>query len=276
MERLTQTLRRRDTSGVPLPDFLSPLHDAGVHLRRSQVALVVGRPGAGKSLFALHAALHSNVRTLYISSDTDRKTMMYRAAASLMGETVASVESMVGTSADDLIEDALADVDSRVAWDWTASPSIHDIELEVAAAEEAWGSYPDLIIVDSLYNVQADAGDDYAGFRHVVSVAHDMARATNSCVMLLHHVSLNRSKSDEPGGMESILGQVSAMPELILSVMADEDDPDTFKVAVVKNRSGAASSKGRKQVRLSVDLPRMRLYGTHQEMALAATKRSWE
>jgi hypothetical protein len=47
-------------------------------------------------------------------------------------------------------------------------------------------------------------------------------------------------------------------------------------VAVVKNRSGAASSKGRKQVRLSVDLPRMRLYGTHQEMALAATKRSWE
>lgn len=276
MERLTQTLRRKDSSGTPLPEFLPALHEAGVHLRRSQVVLVVGRPGAGKSLFALHAALHSGVRTLYLSADTDSKTMTWRAAAALMGEPVNQVESMLGTSAEEMVEEALAEVDVRVAFDWTSSPTLHDIELEVAAAEETWGSYPGLIVVDSLYNVQVDAGDDYAGMRHTIAVMHDLARATGACVMVLHHASLNRSKEDEPAGMAAVLGQVTALPELVLSVMLDEEEEDTYRVAVVKNRSGAASSKGRKQIRLAVDVPRMTLYSTREEKRVAETRRSWE
>lgn len=276
MERLTQTLRRKDSGGTPLPEFLPPLHEQGVHLRRAQVALIVGRPGAGKSLFALHAALHSGVRCLYISADTDSKTMTWRAAASLMGEPVNTIEEMTGTSAEEMVDEALAEVDARVAFDWTSSPSLLDIELEVAAAEETWGEYPGLIVIDSLFNVQADAGDDYADMRHVVAVMHDLARSTGACVMVLHHATLNRSKEDEPAGMSAVLGQVTAVPELVLSVMLDEEEDDVYRIAVVKNRSGAASSKGRKQIRLAVDVERMRLYANQQEKNLAQTRRAWE
>ena len=277
MERLSQTLARKDSAATPLPDFLPSLHDAGVRLRRAQVSLVVGRPGSGKSLFGLHAALHSGVRVLYVSADTDRRTMTFRAAANLMCETVNSVESMVGTSAQDMVEDAVSEVDARVAFDWTSSPTLRDIELEVQAAEEMWGDWPDLLIVDSLYNVRADdTGDDYAAMRRVIEACHDLARSTNAHVMVLHHASLNRSKEDEPAPMSAILGQVSALPELILSVMLDEEERDVYKVGVVKNRSGAASSKARNQVRLAVDIARMRLYTDRAALSHAEKTREWQ
>lgn len=263
-------------SGSPLPDFLPALHDAGVRLRRSQLCLVVGRPGAGKSLFALFAALHSGVRTLYISADTDSKTMTWRGAASLMGRPVSEVESMVGTSAQDMIEDAFDEIDSRVGFDWTSSPSLRDIELEIDAAEETWGAYPELVVVDSLYNVRVEEGDDYAGMRTVIASMHDLARNTGACVMVLHHASLNRSKEDEPAGMGAVIGQVTALPELVLSVMLDEDDHTTYRVGIVKNRSGEASAKGGKQVKLAVDVPRMRLYNDDHERHLAQTRQEWE
>lgn len=238
--------------------------------------MVVGRPGAGKSLFALYAALNSGVRTLYISADTDQRTMAYRAAASLMGEPVNTVQSMVGTSGQDMVEEALAKVDDVIGFDWTSSPTLRDLELEVHAAEETWGDYPSLIIIDSVYNVVTDEGDDWSGMRQVVSAAHTLARNTSAHVMLLHHASLNRSKEDEPAGMGAVLGQVTQIPELILSVMLDEEDRETYRVGIVKNRSDAANSKGSHSVRLAVDVPRMRLYSDLSELRLAQKAREWE
>jgi hypothetical protein len=193
-----------------------------------------------------------------------------------MGRPVNEVESMMDTSAQDMVEDALSEVDMRVAFDWTSSPSLRDIELEVYAAEETWGAWPELIIVDSLYNVRVEEGDDYSGMRTVISSMHDLARETGACVVVLHHASLNRSKEDEPAGMSAIIGQVSALPELVLSVMLDEDDHTTYRVGIVKNRSGEASAKGGKQVRLAVDVPRMRLYNDEGERHLALTRSEWE
>lgn len=274
MERLTQVLRRKDQSGEPLPDFLAALHNGGVRFRRAQTCLIVGQPGAGKSMMALYAALKSRVRTLYISADTDSKTMLWRAAACVMQTPVNEVASMIGTSADVLVEEALAEVDRHVVFDWTSNPRLSDIELETMAAEEAWGSFPQMIVIDNLMNVVNDeGGDDYSGMRHSMQAFHTLARKTGAAVVVLHHASLNRTKDGEPAPMNAIIGQVSALPEMILSVMMEDD---TYKVAVVKNRHSKASAAAKRQIELAVSAETMTLFNDQAERRLAESRREWQ
>lgn len=273
MERLTQTLRRKDQSGEPLPDFLPALHDAGIRFRRSQVCLLVGQPGAGKSLMALFAALRSKVRTLYFSADTDSKTMLWRAAASTMQTPVDEIATMIGTSAEVLVEEALADVDDHISFVWDPSIRLSDIELEVLAAEEYWGSHASLIVVDNLMNVINDDADSYAGMAANMAAFHELARKTDASVLVLHHASLNRSKEDEPASMGAIIGQVSALPEMILSVMLDDN---TYRVAVVKNRHARASRGGSRQITLAVQPETMTLFDSEADRRLAESRKEWE
>lgn len=274
MERLSQVLRRKDQSGEPLPDFLATLHNGGVRFRRAQVCLIVGQPGAGKSLMALFAALKSRVRTLYISADTDSKTMLWRAAACVMQAPVNEVAQMVGTSADVLVEEALDEVDRLIAFDWNSNPSLSDIQLETLAAEEAWGAFPQMIVIDNLMNVVAnDGGDSYQGMASNMQAFHSLARKTGAAVIVLHHASLNRTKEGEPAPMNAIIGQVSALPEMILSVMMEEN---TYKVAIVKNRHAKANREGKRQIELAVQPEMMTLFNDESERRLAASRREWQ
>lgn len=272
MERLTQVLRKRDSSGEALPDFLPALHNQGVRFRKAQVCLLVGQPGAGKSLMALFAALRSKVRTLYVSADTDRKTMLWRAAASQMQTPVNDVAAMIGTSGEVMVEEAFEDIDQRVMFCWDSNPRLADIEAEVLACEEVWGCYPDLIVIDSLYNVVVDEGDEYAGMRHAMAAFHELSRKTNSSVVVLHHASLNRTKEGEPAAMNAVIGQVTAIPEMVLSVYMEDH---TYKVAVIKNRHAKASPSGGRQIVLAVEPETMTLFNSEQERRLAASRAEW-
>lgn len=274
MERLTQVLRRKDQSGEPLPDFLAALHNSGVRFRRAQTCLIVGQPGSGKSMFALFAAVRSKVRTLYISADTDSKTMLWRASACVMQTPVNDVAAMIGTSADVLVEEALAEVDRHILFDWTSNPRLSDIQLETLAAEEVWGAYPQMIVVDNLMNVINDeGGDDYSGMRHSMQAFHSLARKTGAAVLVLHHASLNRTKEGEPAPMNAIIGQVSALPEMILSVMLEDD---TYKVAVVKNRHAKANMGGNRQIELAASAETMTLFNDQAELRMALARREWQ
>lgn len=273
MERLTQVLRKKDKTGEPLPDFLPALHDAGVRFRRAQVCLIVGRAGSGKSLLSLFAALRTRVRTLYVSADTDSKTMMWRAAASLMSLPVKEIEGMTGTSAEIEVSEALDEVDRYLAFDFTSRPTLDDIRLEVDAAEEAWGAYPAMIVIDNLMNVVTD-GDTFGGWSNAMAEFHEMARATGAAVLVLHHASLNRSKEDEVAGMSAILGQVSALPEMILSVML-QPDTKTFEIGVIKNRHDEARSSGARRITLPIEPSLMTLYNDESERRMAEKRAEW-
>jgi len=276
MERLTQILRRRDQIGEPLPDFLPALHEQGVRLRKAQVCLVVGRPGAGKSLFGLFAALRMKVPTLFVSADTDVKTLMWRAAAVQMNTPVDQVRQMIGTSAQSMVEDAFTEIDQVITIMADSNPRLSDIAEEVHATEEVWGHYPSLIIVDSLYNVaMEDGGETWQGAKDAMKAFHGLARKTGAAVMVMHHASLNRSKDDEPAGMSAVLGQVSDVPEMVLSVMMDDED-NSYRVAVVKNRHGRANTKGHRQITVAVDPETMTIYNTEAERRLALHRREWE
>ncbi len=77
----------------------------------------------------------------------------------------------------------------NIQWVFDSSPSLDDIEMEIKAYIELYGIAPELIVIDNLMNVAAESDNEWAGLRQIMVELHDMARKTEACVMVLHHVS---------------------------------------------------------------------------------------
>ncbi len=69
-------------------------------------------------------------------------------------------------------------------------------------------------------NVAAESDNEWAGLRAIMVDFHDMARKTEACVMVLHHVSEQSEygKDNKPPHRRAIHGKVSQLPALILTL----------------------------------------------------------
>jgi len=199
--------------------------------------MVAAAPNAGKSMFALIYAIKAGVPTLFFSADTDTTTVMMRAAAHSSGHNQTTVEQAL--SADSHYYDKHFDKLKHIKWVFDSSPSLDDIELEIRSYVELYGEAPELIIIDNLMNVAAETDNEWAGLRAIMMELHDMARKTEACVMVLHHVSEQSEygSPSNPPHRRAIHGKVSQLPALILTLGYDPNQ-NTLAVAAVKNRFG--------------------------------------
>jgi len=225
------------TKATPLPDVWAGLAKEQIKFRRGQVCMVAAAPNAGKSMFALIYAMKAKVPTLFFSADTDTTTVMMRAAAQASGHSQVSVE--MNLSHDKHYYDKQFDKLSHIKWVFDSSPSLDDIELEIKAYVELYGIAPELIIIDNLMNVAAETDNEWAGLRAIMMELHDMARKTEACVLVLHHVSeqTEYGSPSKPPARRAIHGKVSQLPALILTLGYDPASAMLF-VAAVKNRFG--------------------------------------
>ena len=199
--------------------------------------MVAAAPNAGKSMFALIYAMKAGVKTLFFSADTDTTTVMMRAAAAASGHSQVSVE--LNLSKDSHYYDKHFDKLSHIKWVFDSSPSLDDIELEIKAYVELYGEAPELIVIDNLMNVAAETDNEWAGLRAIMMELHDMARKTEACVLVLHHVSEQSEYGSPmmPSPRRAIHGKVSQLPALILTLGYDPSQ-GILRVASVKNRFG--------------------------------------
>jgi predicted ATP-dependent serine protease len=225
------------TKATPLPDVWLALSAKQIKFRRGQVCMVAAAPNAGKSMFALIYAMKAGVKTLFFSADTDTTTVMMRAAAAASGHSQVSVE--LNLSKDSHYYDKHFDKLSHIKWVFDSSPSLDDIELEIKAYVELYGEAPELIVIDNLMNVAAETDNEWAGLRAIMMELHDMARKTEACVLVLHHVSEQSEygSPSKPPARRAIHGKVSQLPALILTLGYDPGQA-TLCVAAVKNRFG--------------------------------------
>ena len=214
--------------------------------------MVAAAPNAGKSMFALIYAVKAKVPTLFFSADTDIATVMMRAASHLSGHSQLLVEANLNSNRH--YYDKHLDNMSNIQFVFDSSPSLDDIELEIKAYVELFGIPPELIVVDNLMNVAAETDNEWAGLRAIMVEFHDMARKTEACVMVLHHVSEQSEygKTNFPPHRRAIHGKVSQLPALILTLGFDPLDA-TLKVAPVKNRFGPHTADGSDFVTLFVN-----------------------
>ena len=220
--------------------------------------MVAAAPNAGKSMFALVYALRAKVPTLFFSADTDTATVMIRVAAALAGHSQQTVERNLDTNSK--YYDKYLDGMSHIQWVFDSSPSLDDIELEVKAYVELYGISPELIVIDNLMNMVAEHENEWAGLRQIMMELHDMARKTEACVMVLHHVSEQGEYGDTttPPARRAIHGKVSQLPSLILTLGYSPTE-GTLRVAPVKNRFGPMYANANEHVALAVDYATCRI-----------------
>lgn len=222
---------------TPLPDVWKALDAQQIKFRRGQVCMVAAAANAGKSMFAFIYAIKAEVPTLFFSADTDSATVMMRASAHVSGHSQITVEANLNE--DSHYYDKYFGKLSHIKWVFDSSPSLDDIELEIRAYVELYGVAPELIVIDNLMNVAAETDNEWAGLRAIMMDLHDMARKTEACVVVLHHVSEQSEYGSptNPPARRSIHGKVSQLPSLILTLGYDPSYA-TLKVACVKNRFG--------------------------------------
>ncbi len=225
------------TKATPLPDVWKNLVKQSIKFRRGQVCMVAAAPNAGKSMFALIYAIKAQVPTLFFSADTDTATVMIRTAAHLSGHSQLTVENNINKS--QRYYDPYLAKASHIQWVFDSSPSLDDIEMEVKAYVELYGVMPELIIIDNLMNVAAETDNEWAGLRAIMMELHDMARKTEACVLVLHHVSEQSEYGSPmmPPPRRAIHGKVSQLPALILTLGYDPTQ-GLLRIASVKNRFG--------------------------------------
>ena len=252
MLKIDRAWRGSTTNATPLPDVWKDLATKQIKFRRGQVCMIAAAPNAGKSMFALIYAVKAKVPTLFFSADTDIATVMMRAASHLSGHSQLLVEANLNSNRH--YYDKHLDNMSNIQFVFDSSPSLDDIELEIKAYVELFGIPPELIVVDNLMNVAAETDNEWAGLRAIMVEFHDMARKTEACVMVLHHVSEQSEygKTNFPPHRRAIHGKVSQLPALILTLGFDPLDA-TLKVAPVKNRFGPHTADGSDFVTLFVN-----------------------
>ena len=95
MRTLARAVGSVDIGGEPLPSIFREFDLNKVIIRRSEVSMIAGTPGAGKSTLALAIALRSKVPTLYVSADTNAHTMAMRLLSMITAKTQGDAELML-------------------------------------------------------------------------------------------------------------------------------------------------------------------------------------
>jgi predicted ATP-dependent serine protease len=240
MRTLARAVGSVDIGGEPLPSVFRTFDANKVVIRRSEISMIAGTPGAGKSTLALAIALRAKVPTLYISADTNAHTMAMRLLSMIINKPQSEAEML-------LIDDVensrkvINNSSGHIFWSFESAPTLTDIDQEVEAFEELWGCAPTLIVIDNLMDIANDGGEEFAAMRSTIKELKYLARDTNAAVLLLHHTK--ESYVGNPCQPRSALqGMVAQLPALICTVGTNA--PGFIAVAPVKNRYGKADPTG--------------------------------
>ncbi len=242
-----------------MPTVFPKLAGATLHFRRGQFHLIAAAPGVGKSLLAMTLALDCNSPAMYFSADSDAFTMYVRSAAKETGWLTQEVEAQMDTGNTRLIDAKLNSVGHQVRWSFDSAPDFDTIEEELMAYAVTFGCWPSLIVIDNISNVETDSGEGQMALEAVSEYLHSLGRKTGAAIIGLHHVTGEFDDGTRPVPLSGLRGKVSKVPEVILTLFRNAQNPNRMGVAVVKNRGGQADPSGSSVVWLECDLSRMRL-----------------
>lgn len=148
--------------------------------------------------------------------------------------------------------------DSPVRFSYNPSPTLTHIERQLQAYEELYGDYPELVVIDNALDVVMEGSDEdqSQSLDALMAWLHDMARTTEACVIVLHHVTGPYNDANQPIPLSGVKGQIGRVPELILTLHKEVGEygyEDLLKVSTVKNRGQKADPSGQDFAELTFD-----------------------
>lgn len=241
MLRLENAIRNSQHQAQSLPNMWPSLAADQVAVRRGEVSMIAGPPGAGKSTLALALSVRAGVPTVYVSADTHAHTMTLRLLAMLTNIEQPQVEAYMDTHPEWVRENLKRA--EHIRWSFDSAPSVRAIEDELAAHEELMGQSPDLVVIDNLMDCVGGEGDEWGGLRSLMKDFKYLAREHDTAFLVLHHTS--EAYNLQPGTvppLRSLQGKVGQTAALVLTV--NNSQPGFMNVGAVKNRYGPADPGG--------------------------------
>jgi|694.fasta_scaffold27576_16 predicted ATP-dependent serine protease len=257
MRTLKRSINKAEVGGEPLPPAFAAFERAGIILRRAEITMIAGTPGAGKSSIALAIAARAKVPTLYFSADTNAHTMAMRLVAMSSHISQQAAEQLL--KRDPKQAEEVLVMNNHLFWSFESTPTLKDLDEEVSAFETVWGRSPTLIVVDNLMDIAMDGHEEFQGMRAAMKELKYLARDTNSAVLVLHH-----TKEGFDGypcqPRNAIQGLVNQIPAMVLTIGQMKQGDETYLcVAPVKNRYGRADQTGNNYVSLAFNPDNMYL-----------------
>jgi predicted ATP-dependent serine protease len=124
VKTLKRSINKAEVGGEPLPPAFAAFERAGIILRRAEVTVIAGTPGAGKSSVALSIAAKTKHPTLYFSADTNAHTMAMRLIAMTGKMTQTAAESLLKNNPDKSHE--ILQLNNHLFWSFESSPTLKD------------------------------------------------------------------------------------------------------------------------------------------------------
>lgn len=240
-----------DAPDLPHVPAFKALYDYGLSAKRGDVIMVAGRSGSQKSGFAMYWVEQMGLPTLYFAADMKPVEASARLAAIRTGENSRTIRKRIEASGPDLYVDALRD--SKVSFAFGQPITWHTIDLTLQGWVETYNSYPEVIVIDNLMDIQS-VGADYTLMSEAMQALDALAQDTGATVIILHHATDKGGGSGDPGlppARSEIKYGMSEKPQVILTVaLAAQMLPYELRIAHVKQREGRADPSGRDYVRI--------------------------
>ena len=240
MRTLHRSVRTIDRGGTAIPVPFQSWTDHGISIRKGEVSMIAGPPGAGKSSVALAIAVHSKVPTLYVSCDSHESTMALRTISMVTKLPQHEVEQFM-VSDPEWAAQIIREHAGHIHWMFDASPTLSDLEDEINCYRLVMGDNPQLVIVDNAVDVTHESGDEFSSLRSLFREMKWWSRDTGAAFVALHHTSEGYPGNPCPP-RSAVHGKVNQVPSLTLTLSSAE--PGLMAVAAVKNRYGPADASG--------------------------------
>jgi hypothetical protein len=223
-------------------------------VRPGHVVLLVGAPGAGKSVTGLLWGVTAHP-SVVASLDTDVGTQYAR-----LGSHLSKVPYRELRSDPMRLREALMPYEKSLPWIIDYDPG-QDWDGLLNAAKEFYGQPPRLVVVDNLLNFAPETG--YEKLREAVRGFVRLAREHGTVVLLLHH----DFNANVDGAIPRSEYKLEKEPDSVLYLRdsggGNDYVPDRGKgmtIAVTKNRHGPMDVRGQQfYSHFYIDFQRMRI-----------------
>ncbi len=126
MRTLRRSISKAEVGGEPLPPAFAAFERAGIILRRAEITMIAGTPGAGKSSIALAIAARAKVPTLYFSADTNAHTMAMRLVAMSSHISQQAAEQLL--KRDPKQAEEVLVMNNHLFWSFESTPTLKDLD----------------------------------------------------------------------------------------------------------------------------------------------------